>query len=503
MNRQTWIAGGALTAWIGLAWLVPWASLALALALLLATAGWNLGRLVVSALPPARRAHPFQRREPFVSVHVPAHQEPPEVVLETVRALARQRYHRFEVIVLDNNTSEPELWKPVQRECRELGTRFRFYHFDDVRGAKAGALNLCLELCDPRTDLILVLDADYVASPDLLAEGAAHFEPDIALVQFPQAYRNLIHDPGVELEYEHFFTLYMEMANRADSVLSTGTVAFVRRPALEAVGGWSGETLTEDAELGLRLHRAGYRGRYVGRVLARGLMPTDPDSYAAQRRRWILGNAQSLRQLLRHRGLGWRRCLAILLQLTAWANPLLIPAAALVSAPLLLVNGRPEDLTCLELAGATVSLHFAACLTLFVMAARRSGRGLGAALSAFTIHLAQTWAGAVHPVEALAGDCGGFVRTDKFLRARADRQGRRRVAAVLLVVAAGWLGLLAQQQLWWALGGSLWLLGIGVARAHFCRCLDAVRESTLRLRLASAMPRPSSLSPRYETSRTA
>ena len=47
----------------------------------------------------------------------------------------------FEVIVLDNNTPDPAIWRPVEAHCRKLGPRFRFFHFDGVKGFKGGALN--------------------------------------------------------------------------------------------------------------------------------------------------------------------------------------------------------------------------------------------------------------------------------------------------------------------------------------------------------------------------
>ena len=50
----------------------------------------------------------------------------------------------FEVIVLDNNTRIRSRWQPVEAHCAALGPRFRFFHFDDMKGFKAGALNKAL-----------------------------------------------------------------------------------------------------------------------------------------------------------------------------------------------------------------------------------------------------------------------------------------------------------------------------------------------------------------------
>ncbi len=86
---------------------------------------------------------------PRVCVHVPCYNEPPLMVCQTLDALAALDYDNFEVIVLDNNTPDPETWKPVEAHCAALGARFRFYHFDAMTGFKAGALNEALELTGP------------------------------------------------------------------------------------------------------------------------------------------------------------------------------------------------------------------------------------------------------------------------------------------------------------------------------------------------------------------
>lgn len=50
---------------------------------------------------------------PFVSLHVPIHNEPPDLVIGTVEALLALEYDDYEVLVIDNNTDDPDLWEPV------------------------------------------------------------------------------------------------------------------------------------------------------------------------------------------------------------------------------------------------------------------------------------------------------------------------------------------------------------------------------------------------------
>ena len=80
-------------------------------------------------------------RPPKVSIHVPAYNEPPAMLIETLDALARLDYPDFEVLVIDNNTRDEAVWRPVEAHCAALGARFRFFHVAPLAGFKAGALN--------------------------------------------------------------------------------------------------------------------------------------------------------------------------------------------------------------------------------------------------------------------------------------------------------------------------------------------------------------------------
>lgn len=75
---------------------------------------------------------------PFVSIHVPAYNEPPEMMKETLYALSQLDYPSFEVVVIDNNTRDEAVWRPVEAYCQELGERFRFYHVAPLSGFKVG-----------------------------------------------------------------------------------------------------------------------------------------------------------------------------------------------------------------------------------------------------------------------------------------------------------------------------------------------------------------------------
>ena len=67
------------------------------------------------------------------------------MVMQTLNALAKLDYPNFEVLIIDNNTRDEAVWRPVEAFCRQLGERFRFFHLAQWPGYKAGALNFGLD----------------------------------------------------------------------------------------------------------------------------------------------------------------------------------------------------------------------------------------------------------------------------------------------------------------------------------------------------------------------
>jgi cellulose synthase/poly-beta-1,6-N-acetylglucosamine synthase-like glycosyltransferase len=237
---------------------------------------------------------------PWVSIHVPCYNEPPEVVIETINALARLQYPSLEVIVLDNNTKDPKIWKPVANHCAQLGERFRFYHVDSLPGAKAGALNMCLRLTSPHVSLVSVMDADYVAEPDFLEKLVPFFNDEkLGFVQSCQDYRDWQHSPyqsACYFEYETHFKLELSGQNEWDVTYIIGTVCLVRRQVLEKIGGWAEWCLTEDSEVAVRIHALGYAGYYLKNTFGYGLIPETFESYKQQRFRWTAGPVQQFQK---------------------------------------------------------------------------------------------------------------------------------------------------------------------------------------------------------------
>jgi cellulose synthase/poly-beta-1,6-N-acetylglucosamine synthase-like glycosyltransferase len=234
-----------------------------------------------------------------VSIHVPAYNEPSDMLIETLDALAALDYPDYEVLVIDNNTPDESVWRPVAEHCCRLGSHFRFFHVDPLAGFKAGALNFALRETAPDADIVAVIDSDYVVSKDWLKDLVPVFDnPRMAIVQAPQDYRDARDGAYKALcyaEYRGFFCIGMITRNERNAIIQHGTMTMVRRQVLEEVGGWAEWCITEDAELGLRIFERGYEASYVPHTYGRGLMPDTFIDYKKQRYRWAYGAMQILK----------------------------------------------------------------------------------------------------------------------------------------------------------------------------------------------------------------
>jgi cellulose synthase/poly-beta-1,6-N-acetylglucosamine synthase-like glycosyltransferase len=237
---------------------------------------------------------------PMVSLHVPAYNEPAEVVRQTLQSLARLDYPNFEVLVVDNNTPDEATWRPLERYCRELGPRFHCLHLEKWPGYKSGALNFALAQTDPRAEIIGIIDADYILDPDFLKTlTPAFMEPNMAFVQSPQDYRDYAEDTFSEATYngyKYFFEVSMPARNERNAIIFAGTMGLIRRSVLQEIGGWDEWCITEDAEASLRILKRGYDSQYIHHSFGRGLMPFTFDGLKKQRFRWCFGGIQILRQ---------------------------------------------------------------------------------------------------------------------------------------------------------------------------------------------------------------
>jgi exo-beta-1,3-glucanase (GH17 family)/cellulose synthase/poly-beta-1,6-N-acetylglucosamine synthase-like glycosyltransferase len=289
-----------LTDWIALAIFVP--TLGVMVAILLAHTFEFVELFWDGHLTRTFRAQPISDAaiQPFVSIHLACCNEPPDMVIATLRSLAALDYQKFEVLVVDNNTSDAERWQPVERFMNTLPAHFRFFHLDKWPGYKAGALNFALRNADARAEVIAVVDADYVVHTSWLRGLVEYFSrPRVGIVQAPQAHREW-HGHAfrtmMNWEYDGFFRIGMHHRNERNAIVQHGTMTMIRAVALRTQGGWDENCVCEDSELGLRLMSAGYETVYVDNVVGQGLTPDSFAGFKQQRKRWAEGAIQIMKK---------------------------------------------------------------------------------------------------------------------------------------------------------------------------------------------------------------
>jgi cellulose synthase/poly-beta-1,6-N-acetylglucosamine synthase-like glycosyltransferase len=377
--------------------------------------------------PPPKADPAYQ---PFVSLHVPAYNEPPELLIQTIQAIEAIDYPNFEVIVVDNNTKDPAVWRPVEEYCRDR-PRVKFVHVAPWPGYKAGACNLVLRrYTDPRAEVIGLVDADDLVQPYYLREVAPYFsDPDLGFVQTFEGNREFEGSPYYTAcvdSFQAFYLSVMSSRNERNTVPFVGTMGLFRRSALTAIGGWNEWCICEDTEASLRVTKAGWSGLYIPRCFGRGVVPPSFAGILTQRHRWCFGAMQILR-------LHWRSLMPwdrapdnhltsaqrrdYLMASVGWFRDLLMLAFSVLLLAITGLLATHSGFAIAPLDGSLSLLPMSLIIiaTVCMMFTQRHWTTLSfrRALLSLVISLAVTWVIARGCVEGVARRDGVFLRTSK------------------------------------------------------------------------------------------
>jgi exo-beta-1,3-glucanase (GH17 family)/glycosyltransferase involved in cell wall biosynthesis len=420
------VFGSAFALILGLILLVPLVLIAMARIEEIAAIafGRNPRRLIVKGQPTVPATIGETVSFPKVSIHVPAYFEPPEMLKQTLDAVSRLDYPNFECVVIINNTPDPEFWQPIQDHCRALGERFKFINAEKVEGFKAGALRIAMERTAVDAEIIGIIDADYMVQPDWLKDLVPAFaDPRVGLVQAPQDHRDgnrsLMHYI-MNGEYAGFFDIGMVQRNEFNSIIVHGTMCLIRRAAMDMAGGWAGDTICEDTDLGLAIIEHGWLTHYTNDRYGYGLLPDTYEAFKKQRHRWAYGGFQIVkkhwRRFLpgasrlsqdqkREFALGWLNWLGAesLGVLVAILNLIWVPIVAFADIAI------PDRILTLPIiASFVVSLvHFVALYRLRVPV--KTGQMLGAMITAMSVQ----WTVSRAVAQGLITEHLAFARTSK------------------------------------------------------------------------------------------
>lgn len=257
-------------------------------------------RLAAFLVPkaPAPRLEPLAEAGPLpvYTVLVALYREA-EIVPQLIAALERLNWPRSLLdIKLVCEADDPATIAAI--EAQKPGPHFEIVRVPPMAPrTKPKALNYAL--AGARGDFVVIYDAEDRPHPDQLREAFQRFStapPELACLQAPLVIANIGHSwltTLFALEYSGLFRKLLPFLAQAGLPLPLGgTSNHFRREALQTVGAWDPHNVTEDADLGLRLHRLGYRAGVMSRQTLEDA-PTRTDIWVGQRTRWLKGWMQT------------------------------------------------------------------------------------------------------------------------------------------------------------------------------------------------------------------
>lgn len=254
----------------------------------------NILLFVWSAFSLRKRTSRAILSNPTVDVFIPTFNEDPEILRTSIYHSVNMEYPHKTYVLDDGRRPE------VEKLAKELGAEYLARSAN--LHAKSGNMNEALKYSNG--EIIVVFDADGVPRKDFLTKLLGHFEdPQVAIVQVPQTFYNLdsfqhgkpMSNGEPWTEQSLFFDVCQTGRDRFDASICCGQGSLTRRSALEEIGGFPTQTVTEDIHTTLLMNAAGYKNYYHAESLAYCLAPATLEAFVSQRRRWALGSIQLLR----------------------------------------------------------------------------------------------------------------------------------------------------------------------------------------------------------------
>ncbi|QIP54760.1 UDP-forming cellulose synthase catalytic subunit [Hafnia alvei] len=301
---------------------------------------------------------------PTVDVYVPTYNESLDIVRDTVLAAQCIDYpaDKLKIYILDDG-------KRSEFAVFAAEANVGYITRSDNAHAKAGNLNKAM--AKTHGELICIFDCDHVATRGFLQATVGSFLRDkkLALIQTPHYFyskdpfeRNLPAANDAPNEGMLFYGPVQKGNDNWNATFFCGSCAVIRREALEEIGGFAVETVTEDAHTALKMQRLGWGSAFLGLRLSAGLATERLTLHVIQRTRWARGMTQILRldNPLFGRGLKWQQRLCYLNAILHFQYGL--PRIAFLTAPLayLLLNQN--------IIASSASMIFAYSLPHLVMA---------------------------------------------------------------------------------------------------------------------------------------
>lgn len=225
-----------------------------------------------------------------MTIQLPVYNDP--VIERCIKSCLKLDYpkDKLQIIVADDSSDET-----TRKIIDKFKGRVEIVRRNNRRGFKAGALNNALKFT--KGDIIVLFDSDWVPPKNFLKKIIIPFLKDekIAVVQGKMKYinpcTNIITKFATTL-MSLFYNVWVPVQNVVGCPFLGGTSGAIRKDVLIKVGKWNEKSLTEDADLSIRILKAGYKIVYMENIKAAGELPYTLYSFLKQQARWAYGQTR-------------------------------------------------------------------------------------------------------------------------------------------------------------------------------------------------------------------
>ena len=232
---------------------------------------------------------------PFVSIIVPAFNEA-EVIQASLSSLLELRYPYYEIIAVDDGSSDETYQKMRELEGNHYGVRVSVFRKEN--SGKADTLNYGIRRS--RAPIVVCMDSDSRLTPEALRYAIRHFgDPNVGAVagNVKVINRHNIWTKLQALEYIEGLNIVRKAQAFFRSVnVIPGPIGIFRRQAIEGTGGYDSDTFAEDFDMTVKILAAGWKINYEPKAVAFTEAPEELLDIIKQRYRWSRGILQALRK---------------------------------------------------------------------------------------------------------------------------------------------------------------------------------------------------------------
>lgn len=256
---------------------------------------------------PERRvdAVPTLPEYPPVSIIVPCYNEEKNIE-ETLQFLANQKYPSFEIVAVNDGSSDQTA--PLLDALAERYPQLRIVHLAKNQGK---AMALCMGALMSKHEFLVCIDGDALLDEHATTWIMSHFLKGSRVGAVTGNPRVRTRSTLLGKIQVGEFSAIVGMIKRAQRIYGrvftvSGVVSGFRRKALQQVGYWGLETVTEDIDISWKLQMNHWDIRFEPNALCWILMPETLKGLWVQRLRWAQGGMEAL--LCYGRGLfSWRK----------------------------------------------------------------------------------------------------------------------------------------------------------------------------------------------------